>query len=212
MAIRGLAGVSVAVADGAAAARLFGTLGFVVEDGVIRLANGVIRLVTGERPGLRGLLIDADPPLGESVVTGILCENAAIPTGPAPVHPNGARAIASVTALVADPVGLMGAWEQLIGPASATATDETVAIRTGNGLIFLCRPDDLDQLHPEADEEPVPPPPALVALTLSVGDLTLAAAILKAAGVPYGRDPSGLIRINRPDCGGVFLEFVPSRA
>lgn len=123
-------------------------------------------------------------------------------------HPNGAAAIASVTALVADPVGLMPAWEALIGPAAATATDETVTVHTGQGLVFLCRPEDLDQLHPEADEEAPPPPPALVAMTIRVADTETAARLLHANGIAFSRDISGTIRIPASEACGIFVEMV----
>jgi catechol 2,3-dioxygenase-like lactoylglutathione lyase family enzyme len=123
-------------------------------------------------------------------------------------HANGAMAIASVTALVVDPVGLMPAWDRLIGPAASTATDETVTIHTGLGLVFLCRPEDLDQLHPEADEEEPPPPPALVAMTITVADSDAAAGALNANGVAFSRDAAGTIRIAPSEACGVFMEMV----
>ena len=123
-------------------------------------------------------------------------------------HANTATGVTSVTALAADPVSLMGDWDRLIGPARSTATDETVTVHTGRGLVFLCRPEDLDQLHPEAEDEPAPPPPALVALTITVADPETAAAVLRGNGIPYSRDPNGNLRIAASDCHGVFLEMV----
>ncbi|OAN55308.1 hypothetical protein A6A04_11240 [Paramagnetospirillum marisnigri] len=123
-------------------------------------------------------------------------------------HGNGARGIAAVTALVADPIGLMAAWDRLVGPAAATATDETVTIHSGRGLVFLCRPDDLDQLHPEADEEEAPPPPALVAMTITVADIDTAARVLTANGIDFGRDSAGIIRIPPSEACGIFIEMV----
>ncbi|MDO8605558.1 MAG: VOC family protein [Phaeospirillum sp.] len=123
-------------------------------------------------------------------------------------HANTVTGIASVTALMADPVAEMAAWDRLIGPAAATATDDTVTIHTGHGLVFLCRPEDLDQLHPEAEDEPSPPPPALVAMTLAVANADTAAAVLRANGVAYSRDPDGNLRIAASECCGVFIEMV----
>jgi hypothetical protein len=128
-------------------------------------------------------------------------------------HANGAVGIESVTALVADPVGLMPAWDRLIGPSRSTATDETVTIHAGSvhsggGLVFLCRPEDLDQLHPEADEEEPPSPPALVALAIRVGDTDIAARALSANDVAFDRDGAGTIRIAASEACGVFIELV----
>ncbi|RAU23022.1 VOC family protein [Paramagnetospirillum kuznetsovii] len=125
-------------------------------------------------------------------------------------HANGARAVASVTALVADPIGLMPAWDSLIGPAASTATDETVTIHTGKGLVFLCRPEDLDQLHPEADEEEPPAPPAMVAMTIKVADTEAAARVLNANGVAFSRDAAGTIRIAPSEACGIFIEMITS--
>lgn len=123
-------------------------------------------------------------------------------------HANGAQALLSVTALAAEPLDLMAAWDRVFGPAAATATDETVTIHTGAGLIFLTRPEDLGQLHPDSDEEEPPPPPALVAMTVRVADTALAARLLKENGVAFGRDADGGLRIPAEETGGVFLELV----
>lgn len=125
-------------------------------------------------------------------------------------HPNGAGAVASVTAIVADPIDLMPAWDRLIGPAASTATDETVTVHTGMGLVFLCKPEDLDQLHPEADEEMPPPPPAMVAMTIGVADTNAAAKVLNANCVAFSRDFVGTIRIAPSEACGVFVEMVES--
>ena len=123
-------------------------------------------------------------------------------------HANTALGIASVTAVLADPITAMAAWDQVIGPAASTATDDTVTVHSGRGLVFLCRPDDLDQLHPEAEDEPVAPPPAMVAMTVTVASTDAAARVLRANGIPYGCDPGGTLRIAASDACGVFLELV----
>jgi catechol 2,3-dioxygenase-like lactoylglutathione lyase family enzyme len=122
-------------------------------------------------------------------------------------HGNGAQDIASATAVVQEPYDLMPAWDRLIGPAATTPTDNTVTVHTGNGVIFLTRPDDLSQLHPEAESEAIPAPPAIVALALTVADTAAAARLLKANGVEFSRDAEGTIRIPPDEACGVFLEF-----
>ena len=123
-------------------------------------------------------------------------------------HPNGARGMISVTAVMAEPLDLMGYWDRLIGPAAATATDETVTIHTRHGMVFLCRPDDLGQLHPEADSDEPPAPPAMVALTLQVADTDTAARLLKANGIGFDRDRQGRIAIPPEEACGVLIELV----
>lgn len=123
-------------------------------------------------------------------------------------HPNGAIGIASVTAIVDDPGEMIPAWDLVFGPHAATPTDNTVTVHTGRGLIFLSRPDDLTQLHPEAELDEAPPAPALVALALQVADTDRAAGILKANGIQFSRDAEGTIRIPPSEACGVFLEMI----
>ncbi|CAA7619803.1 conserved hypothetical protein [Candidatus Terasakiella magnetica] len=123
-------------------------------------------------------------------------------------HANGALSLVSVTAVVEEPLAQMAAWDRMIGPAAATATDDTVTVHTPNGMVFLCRPEDLGQLHPEADEEAPPPPPALVALSLRVADTDRAARLLAANRIGFSRDGEGNIRIPAEEACGVFLELL----
>ncbi|BAE52780.1 VOC family protein [Paramagnetospirillum magneticum] len=123
-------------------------------------------------------------------------------------HANSATGMLSVTALMAEPLELMPAWDRLIGPAAATATDELVTVHTRHGMIFLCMPDDIGQLHPEADEEDLPPAPAMVALTLRITDRAAAVRALQAAGIAYERDRQGKVVIAPEDACGVLIELL----
>lgn len=122
-------------------------------------------------------------------------------------HANGATGMLSVTALMAEPLELMPAWDRLIGPAASTATDELVTVHTRHGMVFLCNPDDIGQLHPEADEEDLPPAPAMVALTLRVKSAEAAARTLKAAGIAFERDRLGKVVVCPEDSCGVLVEL-----
>lgn len=123
-------------------------------------------------------------------------------------HPNTAIGIASVTAIVAEPVELTAAWDLLLGPHRAVITDDTVTLHTGRGLIFLSKPDDITQLHPEAELDELPPAPALVALAVLVADTDRAAQWLKHNDVVFSRDREGTIRIPPSEACGVHLEMV----
>ncbi|MBI3444181.1 MAG: VOC family protein [Magnetospirillum sp.] len=123
-------------------------------------------------------------------------------------HANGALEVVSVTALMAEPLDLMPFWDRLIGPAASTATDETVTVHSRHGMVFLCRPDDLGQLHPEADADEPPAPPAMVALTLRVADTDAAAGLLRANGISFDRDRQGRITIPPEEACGVMIELV----
>ena len=123
-------------------------------------------------------------------------------------HPNGAIGIASVTAVVADPGDLAPAWDVIFGPHAATPTDNTVTVHTGRGLVFLTRPEDLTQLHPEAELDDLPAPPAIVAVAIKVADTDRAAAWLIQESVTFNRDREGSIRIPPSEACGVFVELV----
>lgn len=122
-------------------------------------------------------------------------------------HANGALGLASVTFVVEDPFAAAPFYERLFGAGTATPTDNTIAVHTGHGLLLLCRPDELTQLHPEADLDPPPRPPAIVAGTIAVADTDATAAWLEQQGVPFSRDTEGTIRVSPADANGVFLEF-----
>ncbi|MDA8230733.1 MAG: VOC family protein [Magnetospirillum sp.] len=123
-------------------------------------------------------------------------------------HPNGARGIISATAIVEDPTGAIPAWDRVFGPHSATPTDNTVTVHTGDGLVFLCRPDELTQLHPEAELDIAPQPPAIVAVAVRVADTARAAKVLSAGGVDFTRDTEGTLRIPPSEACGVYLELM----
>jgi len=52
------------------------------------------------------------------------------------------------------------------------------------------------------------PPPALVAMTVTVASTDIAARVLRANGVPHSRDPDGTLRVAAADACGVFIEMV----
>ena len=215
--ITGLSHVVIAARDLAEASETFRRLGFTLSGPRLTLAQAYMELrhMPDAREGLLGLgLASTDPEAdlarlgGELPQLGFPLWLGSPSAQTEAEHANTAQGIISVTALGADPVGLMGEWDRLIGPARSTATDETVTVHTGRGLVFLCRPEDLDQLHPEAEDEPSPLPPALVALTITVADPETAAAVLRGNGIAYSRDPNGNLRIAASDCHGVFMELV----
>jgi hypothetical protein len=121
-------------------------------------------------------------------------------------HPNGASSIVSLTVLIERPETKMGHYNRLLGPAASTPTDEMVTVHSGRGLIFLVTPEGFDDLHPNI-EITLPPPPAVVVLTLGVADLGQTLAVLKAKGV--GADlRGGQLTVDPADALGIGLEFV----
>jgi len=123
-------------------------------------------------------------------------------------HDNGALGMASITVLVAEPLEVMAGWDRMVGPAASTATDELVTVHTPHGLVFLCKPEDIEQLHPETETQTLPPPPAMMVLTLRVADTAAATRLLKGNGIAFDRDGSGNLHIPADQACGVIVEMV----
>jgi hypothetical protein len=127
-------------------------------------------------------------------------------------HPNGALGIASVTVAVDDPGAFYDPMAQVFGSICLTETDDTLAVHTGNGVLLLVTPDDLDMLHPELETVVTEGPPTLAALSLTVRDLGVTAAWLDQQDVAYRRDLGGTIGVAPASTHGVMLEFVARSA
>ena len=123
-------------------------------------------------------------------------------------HPNGARAIGSVTVVVEEPAALVESMSRVFGATCLTETDDTLAVHTGRNIILFATPDDLDMLHPELEASINPEQPTLAALTVLVPDVARTAAVLDRHDVAYRQDVSGAIGISPEYSHGVMLEFV----
>jgi catechol 2,3-dioxygenase-like lactoylglutathione lyase family enzyme len=123
-------------------------------------------------------------------------------------HPNGARAIGSVTIVVDEPEAFVLPMSQVFGTTSLTETDDTLAVHTGRHLLLFVTPDDLDMLHPAVEGNVGGAQPALAVLTLLVPDPATTAAVLDRHDVAYRQAASGAIGIPPEYSHGVMLEFV----
>lgn len=202
----GLAGLSFATTDGALAAETLRRAG--IDVAVPRSLS--LKLDDGQGTALMFSEIplppETTPGAATRLVQHITAQRERFPEWTS--HANGAFGIASATAIIDEPVAATGAWDSVFGPHSAVITDETVTVHTGRGLIFLSRPDDLTQLHPDAELDELPPAPALVALALQVADTGRAAELLHRNGVEFSRDKEGTIRIPPSEACGVFIEMM----
>jgi hypothetical protein len=205
----GMIGIAVGSDNGAAAIESLRRAGLDVPDPAslsrkLSTPRGTATLMFSEAL----LPVDATPGVRSRLVQHITAERERFPEWTQ--HPNGAFGIATVTAIVEDPAGLTTAWDRVFGPHSAVLTDETVTVHTGRGLVFLTNPDDLTQLHPEAELDELPAAPALVALALQVADTGRTAELLARNGVAFSRDAEGTIRIPPSEAHGVYIEMVGS--
>ncbi|MBC7950353.1 MAG: VOC family protein [Rhodospirillaceae bacterium] len=203
----GLNGIGLGSSNGAAAAESLRGAGLdvPVARSLSRKMDDGVTLMFSEAP----LPMDATPGVKTRVVQHITAERERHPQWLD--HPNGAVGMASVTAIVHEPPELTPAWDVVFGPHSAVLTDDTVTVHTGHGLVYLTRPDELTQLHPDAELDELPPAPALVALAIQVVDTDRASAVLKANGVEFSRDKEGTIRIPPSEACGVFVEMVRAK-
>lgn len=127
-------------------------------------------------------------------------------------HPNGARAIGSVTVVVEEPAAFVAPMSKVFGSTSLTETDDTLAVHTGRNILLFATPDDLDMLHPHLETLQFDDHPTLATLTLHVRDLDQTVAWLEAHDVPYSRDRRGTIGIAAELTSGVMLEFIGANA
>ncbi|OAN44474.1 VOC family protein [Magnetospirillum moscoviense] len=203
----GLIGIAIGSDNGAAAIESLRRAGLDVPDPAslsrkLETPKGTATLMFSETL----LPAEATPGVRSRLVQHITAERERFPEWMA--HPNGAFGIAAITAIIDEPAALTASWDKVFGPHSSVLTDTTVTVHTGRGLVFLTPPDDVTQLHPEAELDELPPAPALVALALQVADTGRAAELLARNKVSFSRDSEGTIRIPPSEAHGVFIEMV----
>lgn len=202
----GISGLALACDDAAATLRALRSAG--VEIGEPRALSRPLQTPEGEvRPQFA--ILDL-PPAVMPVAAAFACQHLTPNLLRRPAwleHPNGALAIKSVTIAADDPEAVRAPLETLFGAGATIATDSTVAVHTGHGLLLLARPDELSQLHPDPALDEPPEPPATVALTLAVADPDRTAAYLRTRDVPISRDIDGTVRVAPEQASGIFLEF-----
>ncbi len=124
-------------------------------------------------------------------------------------HPNGARGLATATALVEDARALASAYERVFGAGAVTLTDDVATVRIGRHALLLAPPEGFERLHPGASLPEDPRLPALVAMAVRVGDVGATARVLGEAGVAFERT-GPLITVPPEETHGLWLEFVGS--
>ena len=122
-------------------------------------------------------------------------------------HANGARALLSVTGVVADPGAVAVAYGALFGAGAVWAERGLVEVETGAGRLRFTTPEGLGRLYPGLGGAGEHATPWLAGLRLSVADLGRTAGYLDAAGVRTWRDGDSLLRLGPDAACGVALEF-----
>lgn len=203
----GLMGLAFATADADAAARALGHHGIHVEspselarllelpNGDAELAFRVVHLSGSTTPGVPAFVVEHLTP--ELVWQAPWLE-----------HPNGARGIVSMTAVVADTGAAAEAYGELFGDDRIEAGEGVVSVDTGAGAIRLVTADVLQGEQPGTIAPPEVRTPWLAVLRLAVSDRTQTVTYLEDVDVPYHQDGRGTLRIAPRETCGVLLELV----
>lgn len=205
----GLMGVAFASADAAASCAAFRARGVAAEDP--RALARALELPEGAvEPRFR---LVHTPPEATPALSAFVCEHLTPALIRRPEwldHPNGARRILAVTAVVEDPPALAPAYARTFGAGAVTLTDAVLTVRLGGTALTFASPDDFALLY-EGVGAGAAEPPYLAALTLGVADVARAATALDKAGIPVsGADARALI-VAPEHAAGVVLEFRADR-
>lgn len=124
-------------------------------------------------------------------------------------HDNGAIAIDSLTAVVAEPADHLERAQLLFGAGCTVFTDNTLTVHIPpDGRLYLVRPDELSQLHPDAAIDVEIAPPCFVALRVRVTDTEATHDALAGAGLDHAFTRARTVRIPPDSACGLLLEFV----
>lgn len=122
-------------------------------------------------------------------------------------HANGARAIAEVSMVAADPPVLADFFARMQGERAVRRSGEGLRVTTARGTIAVLSPREFAKRFPGARIANAPPTPHFAAYRIVVADLDAAHAHLRANGIAHRRD-AGVAQIMPEHAFGVAIEFV----
>jgi catechol 2,3-dioxygenase-like lactoylglutathione lyase family enzyme len=125
------------------------------------------------------------------------------------LHPNGAIGLKGITIAVENAPALTAAYDALFGAHNVNRTDNVLTVHAGRHTLVFATPDDLSALQPDLDEADIPPPPAIVLMTLASADLEQTADYLTQWQIEYEQHGQHSIVVPPAMATGVALEFVP---
>ena len=122
-------------------------------------------------------------------------------------HPNGARGLRAITAIVDDPSAVRPAYEKLFG--NARIDDGVLSVSVGDhAQINVTTAQGLERLHGPAVLDLQLKPPCLAALSLKVDSVSRVRELLENNKVPLEISSSSLVRVGPAHCCGLILEFL----
>jgi hypothetical protein len=123
-------------------------------------------------------------------------------------HANGARGVASMTAVVEDLEAAAAAHARLFGAEAVRRDGRRLVIEAeGNTTIRVVEPPELETLSAGVAVDGAIEPPGLVSLTVAVDDADETARHLAAEGVDFARVGEATIRVAPGETCGVLLDF-----
>lgn len=122
-------------------------------------------------------------------------------------HPNGAVALASVTAVVSDPDMVREALGKVYGAERVKEVGHGLSVDLPRGRVDVTTPQSFGTLHPGA-AVPAGPLPRWYAMRIAVADVQATATHLKSQGVEASVLADGSLRLQPADTCGVLMEFV----
>lgn len=123
-------------------------------------------------------------------------------------HPNGAVALQGLTVAVEHAPGLADAYDLLVGAHNVNRTDNVLTVHAGRHRLVFATPDDLSALQPDLVEADIPPPPAIILMTLISADLDRTADYLTEWHIDHEQHGHHSIVVPPTLATGVALEFV----
>ena len=167
----------------------------------------ILELAGGElRPAFR--LVHLEPEVTPGL-TAFICQHlsrALVWNEAWCTHPNGARGLRELTAVVDDPGAIAPAYAKLFGAERMELAEGCLRVESGTALLRFTTRGGLEGLHPAAAGLPAYPTPWLAALSVGVADPERTAACLAAAGVAVRRW-RGRLLVPPAEATGVILEF-----
>ncbi len=122
-------------------------------------------------------------------------------------HPNGARSIRAVTAVVEDPSAVAIPYGEMFGYDRVVVDDGFVTVNCDNASIRFAMPGTLRRLHPVLTVLPSYRLPWLAAVEVGVEDPEATARYLEAVRLPFLRLGEHRLSVAPIEAGGVIVDF-----